>query len=400
MSRTVSVVLIDRGGALRGVLDPFEVEVPWWPEVGEIVATVRQRHGLEITVLRLLTTDRPAQPGGAVSYLAEADAGQVYPAGLPLPDLDLAPHPLRAAYAEPGGPAVSLAWASDTLSRIGWGAPTVVNQRKTWNLSALWRLQCPAGVVWLKQTPGFFFPESTVLTWLAQTLPGVAPQLLAADRHGRTLLAEAPGQDRFGAPAVEREPMAQRLHEVQLQALTKLDHLAGLGVPDWREDRLVELAEEIADRHGAGIRGLPELLRALPGRLARIRDCGVPDTLVHSDFHPGNVRTVDGPDPALTILDWGEVFLGHPGLDILRLTGDLAPAARQPLLREWSRRWALAAPGCDPDRALTLLPPVEALRGAVVYGTFLANIEPSEHPYHAQDVPDCLRRAVELAGVA
>ena len=50
-------------------------------------------------------------------------------------------------------------------------------------------------------------------------------------------------------------------------------------------------------------------------------------------------------------------------------------------------------PGCDPVRAVSLLRPVAPLLGAVVYGGFLASIEPDEWPYHALDVPNCLNAA-------
>jgi hypothetical protein len=33
----------------------------------------------------------------------------------------------------------------------------------------------------------------------------------------------------------------------------------------------------------------------------------------------------------------------------------------------------------------------------VTYADFVANIEPSEHPYHALDVGACLERAADLA---
>jgi hypothetical protein len=54
-------------------------------------------------------------------------------------------------------------------------------------------------------------------------------------------------------------------------------------------------------------------------------------------------------------------------------------------------------PGSDPDRAAMLLRPVAALRLAAVYVHFLANIEPSEYPYHADDPARYFSKAVELA---
>ncbi|MFG2058612.1 phosphotransferase family protein [Micromonospora sp. NPDC048930] len=60
-----------------------------------------------------------------------------------------------------------------------------------------------------------------------------------------------------------------------------------------------------------------DLLAGLDDRLDRVRDCGLPDTLVHGDLHPGNVR---GDGRRATFIDWGDAFVGHPAFDILRFT--------------------------------------------------------------------------------
>ena len=55
--RLVTVVLCGDDGAVLGQLPaPFAVAPQWWPEVDPVVAAVRERHGLVVTVLRLLTT--------------------------------------------------------------------------------------------------------------------------------------------------------------------------------------------------------------------------------------------------------------------------------------------------------------------------------------------------------
>jgi len=51
------------GVEVLGELPEFEVEVPWAPEVESVVATVRERFGAEITVLRLLTPLPDCYPG-------------------------------------------------------------------------------------------------------------------------------------------------------------------------------------------------------------------------------------------------------------------------------------------------------------------------------------------------
>jgi hypothetical protein len=403
MSRTVTLVLVDAAGSVLGALPPFDIAVPWWPEVGEIVEAARERHGVSVIVLRLVATDRPAQPGGAVTYLAQHDGPP--PDWLPLAPtaVDANDHPLRAPYARPGGPDASLRWACEQLHRLGHDGPVTAVQRKTWNLSAIWRLDRtdpgPAGTVWLKQLPGFLRHEKAVLTWLAATVPSAAPALLAADGEGRQLLAHLPGEDRFGAPVEDRYSMVDLLHTIQARGVDAVDDLIASGVPDLRAGKLADRVRAVAAAHGAAITGLGPLVDGLDGRFAAVRRCGLPDTLVHGDFHPGNVRNRPNGGSPPVILDWGDAFVGNPAFDALRMVDDLHPAQAKPLLDAWQEQWRASAPGSDPVTALELLRPVQALLQAVVYANFLANIEPSEHPYHAADVPERLNAAAGLASV-
>jgi hypothetical protein len=380
--RVVTLVLVSSGGDVLGALPPFEVEIPWWSEVASVVSAARARFGVRVTVLRLLDTSLPEQPGGSVTYLAEVDGA--VDVGLAGVQVELAPHPLRAPYAAVGGPARSLRWAGELA-----GAFSDAAQIKTWNLSSLWRLETPRGTVWLKELPAFLRGETAVLRWINAVAPGAAPTLLAADGEGRQLLSHLPGEDRFGAPEADRLPMVDLLHGIQLRHLADRPDLDGLH--DRRGGLLLAQITAVATPWLSRIAGLEEVIDALPGRLAAVAACGVPETLVHGDFHPGNVRSADGVPPAA--LDWGDAFLGHPGFDILRLGRGL-PAAPA-LLSRWAALWQAAVPGCDPLRAASLLGPVAPLLGAVVYADFLSNIEPSEWPYHVEDVPSCLKVAVE-----
>ena len=72
--RRVTLVLCTRDGAVLGSLPPFDVPVPWWQEVADVVAAARAVHGLDVVVLRLLSTSRSIPPGGDVCYLAEVAA--------------------------------------------------------------------------------------------------------------------------------------------------------------------------------------------------------------------------------------------------------------------------------------------------------------------------------------
>ena len=136
------------------------------------------------------------------------------------------------------------------------------------------------------------------------------------------------------------------------------------------------------------------LVEGLPARFGAIEACGLSETLVHGDFHPGNVR---GPDDRLVLLDWGDCGAGHPLLDRSAFLGAIPEGERAAVDSEWSRLWRETRPGSEPERAASLLEPVGALRQAIVYRGFLDSIEPSERVYHASDPASWLRRAAVLA---
>ncbi|SCL20163.1 Phosphotransferase enzyme family protein [Micromonospora rhizosphaerae] len=385
MSRTVTLVLVDHAGVPLGALPPYDLPEPWWQEVASVVAEARRRHGLDVAVLRLLAADRPEPPGGHVTYLGEVPGRPSVP--LDPVSVDLSPEPLRAPWAEPGGPARSLAWATAELRRLGRPA-TVVAQQRAWNLSAIWRLDGDGGSAWLKQVPAFLRHEAAVLRWLGHAVPGTAPTLLADDGSGRMLLDHVPGDDRYEAGSDERAAIAADHHAIQLRAAGDVARLVAAGLPDRRGSALARWIRAALAPHDPSI--VADLLTGLDARLEEVRRFGLPDTLVHGDLHPGNVRS-DG--ERRVIIDWGDSFVGHPAFDILRLTETLDPATAGPLLEAWAARWRADVPGCDPERAVTLLRPVAALRLAAVFAMFLAGIEPSERPFHVNDVPACLDRA-------
>jgi hypothetical protein len=393
--RVVTLVLCRRDGTVLGALPPFEVALPWWQEVGPVVEAARHRHGLGVTVLRLLEAapnDRCA--GGPVTYLAEVEDG-------PLPALTAwsgqveGDEPLRSSWARPGGPAADLDWADGVLEAHGTPRAADAQQVRSWNLSSLWRLPTADGAAWLKVVPPFFAHEGAVLAALPADL---VPPLLAHDGP-RVLLAEVPGEDQYEATGADLVAMVDLLVGLQSSWIGRATDLLALGAPDWRATplaarlgHLVAGAAASLDRSVATT--LEALVEGLPGRAAEVAGCGLPDTLVHGDFHRGNVRGAPG---AFVLLDWGDCGLGHPMLDQAAFLERL-PAGDQDLVRAaWARAWRAAVPGCDPERAASLLAPVAALRQALVYQGFLDGIEPSERTYHRTDPATWLTHAAHLA---
>ena len=191
--------------------------------------------------------------------------------------------------------------------------------------------------MWLKAVPSFFAHEGAVMDWIG---PPIAPALYGWD-HGRVHMAEVPGGANHQTRGGELEPMV----------------------------RLVE---------------------TLPARVAAIDACGVPDTLVHGDFHPGNVGGEVG---SCVLLDWGDSFLGNPLVDELAFTERLAEEDATAARQWFASAWRSIVPSCEPERAAELLRPVLPLLAAVMYARFCAGIEPDERVYHRRDITSMLKRA-------
>jgi aminoglycoside phosphotransferase (APT) family kinase protein len=212
------------------------------------------------------------------------------------------------------------------------------------------------------------------------------------------VMREIPGEDMYDADLPVLSRGLAILVGLQREWIGRIDELLALGLPDWRGPVLRALIADVVERTTAELSAddratLREFVAELPHRFDRVAEYGIPDTIVHGDFGPGNLR---GDDRALVVLDWGDSGVGNPLLDQPAMF-DRAPfEAVEPLRDQWAAEWEAAVPGSDPRRTARLLAPVAAARQAVIYRKFLDNIEPSEHPYHRADPSNWLARAAEL----
>jgi hypothetical protein len=395
-TRVATLVLVTPDGDLVGALPPFPVETPWWQDAEPVVRAARERFGIELVVLRILETERP-YPGGAVSYLAEVTASVPAAQVVTGPVAAAQPrhgrlddHPLRQSWARPGGPDADLSWARSELAVNGLRMVAAPQQVRTWNLSSLWRLPVEGETVWLKVVPPFFAHEGRILDRLRGE---PVPSVIAAEGL-RILLHEIPGEDLYGSSVPQRLTMVSQLVGIQRAWLGRVDELLALGAPDWRAALLASAIDSVVERTAADLRvaeraALVRFVEDLGSRLAAVAACGIPDTLVHGDFHDGNHR---GDGTRIVLLDWGDSGVGHPLLDQPAFMERMPPDSTVAVRDHWNAAWRMAIPGSDPERAAELLAPVAAARQAVIYRHFLDRIEPSERAYHAGDPAAWLRR--------
>jgi len=386
--------------AYVGAIGPFGVDVPFWAEAGPVVAHLTAVLGVPALVLRLLTVEGgEGARDGHVTYhvaaLAPPPVGILTERSGPHVGL-LAPEPLRSPWARLAGIREYLDWACDTLAAAGRPVTGPAIQRKTWNLAGLFQLPTRSGPVWLKVTPPFATDEAAAIAALAQIDPTLVPPVLGA-APGRILLDDLPGEDCWDASAEIIATAITRL--VAAQAALAPARLPA-AIPDRRGPVLAAQVRNLLGGPLASELTASELTAAhgLLGRLPMLDACGLPDTLVHGDFHSGNWRSdatlVDGPP---VVLDFADAYLGNPVLDGLRVCEFLPEARRAAAARAWIDAWTSRVPGADPARALAVAGPLAHLGYAVRYQEFLDGIEPSERVYHHGDPAASVRAALRSA---
>ncbi|MBB4963646.1 phosphotransferase [Saccharothrix violaceirubra] len=325
--------LVTVGGEFVGAAPDFDVESFWLNATEDVVAHLEAVLGVPVSVLRLERTTEARRSGDLVVYQVEAEAMPRVPLDRSV-DHDFPDHPLRVPWARPGGPRSLVEWADRHVTRTG---PAV--QVKTWHLSCVYRLPTDRGPVWAKAFPGFVADEAAVIALVREVDPTLVPEVIASE-PGRVLLADVPGEDCWN-------PTPEVIADV---------------VP-----RLVAVQHALAGPARSRVRGID------------VPDFGLPDTLLHGDFHPGNWRSSG------VVLDWADAHWGNPALDVGRLLGFVDPASHPLIERTWADAWLAHRPDSDPHQAIRHGRHASHLLGALVYQDFLDHIEPSERVYHEGD---------------
>jgi hypothetical protein len=302
--------------------------------------------------------------------------------------------PDRRPWALDGGDwrARAVAWADQALAQAGRTRTGPVDQQRTWGISCVLRIPTDQGRVYLKAAARLplFVLEGPFVAWLARVAPEHSPDILGLhEREGWLLTADfgasmRPGDDPAAVDAQLREAL-RTYGALQRRLATRIDQMRAVGAHarglDWLAmeidpllaDPLVE--QSVAPEALAQLRQRAPRLRTLCAELAA---CGLPDSLLHGDLHPGNMTMADG--DRLLFFDWTDAAIGHPFLDPFVATSTSRPERTAAIRAGYLEAWSGVAPDAALERAWTLARPLTMLYQATSYRHLLAGLEPMARP--------------------
>jgi hypothetical protein len=384
----------------------------FWQDVDHVNRGLRDALGLAATTLRCMAIDysRDQELLSKVYAVAPSDPAWSPPAGarwatrgeagaLPLALERHRPiiadwfawygegrsRPQRAPWYMPGWFEEAAAWAAARLAEAGMPPKAPAEQLRSWQRSAILRIPTARGPAYFKAVPPMFDHEPALTAALAAAMPGRFAEPVAVDAaRGWLLMRELPGPtlDRLTDELALWEAALASYAELQIASAARAAELRALGVPErplaaltaGLEGALAELAAAAPDSPDgltpddrARLRSLGPWLRE---RAAALDAYGLPLTIEHGDFWPGQV--VAGPG-GFGFLDWSDSSLAHPFFSLLLFLVELddffprEPHAVERLRDAYLRPWAAAYPGRDLAHAFELAQPLAALHHARAY---------------------------------
>ena len=226
------------------------------------------------------------------------------------------------SWTRPGWFARASDWMVERMTRAGHPPDGPTRIVYMWPLSVVLCTPSPAGSAYLKSAAPVFAHEASITAQLAARTPDAVPEVLDVDPDDNWLLMRDLGGSVVGdEPATSWGDGLACLAGLQRAWAGSADELQLAGAQRRTLDGLAEGVPSFCDELRLGNRLDRQTRRAwsaatprLTAACTALRDAGVPETLVHGDFHPWNVaRTPRG----LVVFDWSDSAIGHPFVDLV-----------------------------------------------------------------------------------
>jgi hypothetical protein len=319
---------------------------------------------------------------------------------------DLPVASLRPRWARTGWHARATGWMFTTLDELGRPPTGPIEQIRHWGISALMRAPTERGPVWFKAVFPPLAAEPAVTALLSREAPEVVATVLAHDDAQGWLLLEDVGPVMVADHAEGDAPSIAALVALQRRLVGSLDAVAATGVPRRSFGALPEAVDRaLRDPDTAGwVRLAPERIAALVDAVrdatATIDALGLPDTLVHGDFHPSNVALRDGHP---VIFDWSDAAIAHPIVDAMTWVSWLQDDDPERAERAWHtflEAWSDVCPPASSEAARPALRIAAAAYHVVSYHGIVTHMEPERRPETADGLEQYVRHLDEAVPAA
>jgi hypothetical protein len=258
-------------------------------------------------------------------------------------------------------------------------------------ISALLRAPTDGPDLFMKAVFPPFHAEPVLTRCLGERFPEAVPPVLAIEPNEGWLLVEDIGSAWVGdVPEADRPTALGRgaAALAAIQARIASDEVAirmlrDAGAP---HRPLLELVASVAaaigpDGFGVGDPGVePEragrVLDAVAAAVARVEAVGLPESVVHGDFHSGNAALVDD---RIVIIDWSDAAISSPAIDLvtwIAWSGD-KPNEIAAAVDAWVEAWSAVV---DADALRAVIDDVLIVGAAyqiVSYDGIRRNLEPA-----------------------
>jgi len=256
---------------------------------------------------------------------------------------------------------------------------------------SLIRLETDDGALWFKATGEPNSHELPVSLLLARLFPGHVPRILGVHpAWNGWLSAEASGtalDELSDSSAWDRA--AEGLAELQIASLGKSVELLEGNCKDLRLPKLVKCIDPFLARMAEFMTAqekpspaplstseLVSLGEGLKEACSLLQSFGLPDTLGHIDFNPGNIFV--SPDRCV-FLDWAECCVSNPLITFeylrehIRRSGVQEPSALERLTAAYTRPWSSFYSPYDLTRALAVSPMIAVFTYAIASDAWRAS---------------------------
>ena len=264
------------------------------------------------------------------------------------------PPALRPRWARRGWHARAARWMTEAMAAAGrplLGEPAPFYLR---GISALLRGETATGDVYLKAVFPPFHTEPVVGQLLAERFPSLVPRVVAIEPDEGWLIVDDVAAPWVGDLPSEGKRLGLAVGAravVAIQAaladdlapfvaagcpLRPLDDLAAALDAALRQDGVVHAEVQVSgERRERAVAATREAV-------ARVAALGFPSTIVHGDFHPGNVGLIG--DRAV-IIDWSDAAVSNPAIDLVTWLAwsRAVPEEREIAIDAWIDAWAATA---------------------------------------------------------